>query len=268
MKTTSTRIVALAGAVAMSFGAAACGNSDPAPSPAVSSAVPSSPSSSTPAASPSTSAAPTPSDSASSDTSANSKAAGIVEQAKANALGAKSGQFAGTVEQSGEEMKISYKGTSDGKTADISIESSKQGKARIIAVPAGTFIQADAKFWKNAGAPASVQKAGDKFIKAPSSAASMTNSLSLKSFAQKAFGSVSSSSFSSKVGEETVNGVDCWVVTDKRGKEGGALYVSKDKNEVVRFTGTTTSPGQLDFSKWNEDLAIKAPAAGQIMKLG
>ncbi|MDN5768421.1 MAG: hypothetical protein L0H96_24840 [Humibacillus sp.] len=264
MKTTSTRIVALAGAVAISFGAAACGNSDPAPSPAGSSA----PSSTTPSAPPSSTDSPTPSDSLSSETGDSSKAADIVEKAKSNALAATSGQFGGTVEQSGEEMKISYKGTSDGKTADISIESSKQGKARIIAVPGGTYIQADAKFWKNAGAPASVQKAGAKFIKAPSSAASMTDSFSLKSFAQKAFGSVSQSDFSDEVGEETVNGVDCWVVTDKRGKQGGALYVSKDTNEVVRFTGTTTSPGQLDFSKWNEDLAIKAPPAGQIMKLG
>ncbi len=264
MKTTATRIVALAGAVAISFGAAACGSSDPAPSPAA----PSSPSSSTPAASPSSSDAPTPSDSSSSVTGDNSKAADIVEKAKSNALAAKSAQFAGAVEQSGEEMKISYKGTSDGKTADISIESSKQGKARIIALPEGTFIQADAKFWKNAGAPASVQTAGGKFIKAPSSASSMTDSLSLKSFSQKAFGSISKSSFASKVGEENVNGIDCWVVTDKRGKGSGALYVSKDKNQIVRFTGTKTSPGQLDFSKWNEDLAIKAPAASQIMKLG
>lgn len=265
MKTTSTRVVALAGALAISFGAAACGKSDPAPSPASSQTTTSSP---TPAESTSTGETPTPSDSAPSDAGDTSKAADIVDKAKSNALAAKSAQFAGTVEQSGEEMKISYKGTSDGKTADIAIESSKQGKARIIALPEGTFIQADVKFWKNAGAPASVQKAGDKFIKAPSSASSMTQSLSLKSFAQKAFGSVSSSSFASEVGEESVNGVDCWVVTDKRGKDGGALYVSKDKNEVVRFTGTKKSPGQLDFSKWNEDLAIKAPAASQIMKLG
>ncbi len=271
MKTTSTRIVALAGAVAISFGAAACGNSDPAPSPVAPSSAASSPTpaeSTSSSDSPTPSGAPTPSGSSSSDMGNSSKAAGIVDKAKSNALAAKSGQFAGTVEQDGVETKIAYKGTSDGKTADISIESPKQGKARIIALPAGTFIQADATFWKNAGAPASVQKAGDKFIKAPSSASAMTDSLSLKSFAQKAFGSVSTSSFASEVGEEKVNGTDCWVVTDKRGKDGGALYVSKAKNEIVRFTGTKTSPGQLDFSKWNEDLAITAPAANQIVKLG
>src|SRR6478736_2195668 len=67
------------------------------------------------------------------------------------------------------------------------------------------------------------------------------------------------------VGSENVGGVDCWVLTDKKGKSEGALYVSKDKSEVVRFTGSSDSPGQLDFSKWNEDLGIKAPEASQVM---
>ena len=64
------------------------------------------------------------------------------------------------------------------------------GKARVISVADGVYIQGDETFWKKQGAPASVQKAGDKFIKAPASAASMTQSLSLKSFLQKAFGAV------------------------------------------------------------------------------
>ena len=117
------------------------------------------------------------------------------------------------------------------------------------------------------GAPASVQKAGDKFIKAPSSAGSMTESLSLKSFLQKAFGAVTPEQLATDVASENVGGVDCWVLTDKKGKAEGALYVSKDKNEVVRFTGSTDSPGQLDFSQWNADLGIKAPEASQIMKI-
>ncbi len=164
MKTTSTRIVALAGAVAVSFGAAACANSDPPPSPAASSAAPSS---STPAESPSSSDTPTPSDSASSETGGSSQAADIVAKAKSNALVAKSAQYSGTVQQNGQETKISYKGTSDGKTADVSIESPTRGKARVIVLPEGSFVQADAKFWKSSGAPANVQTAGAKFVKTP-----------------------------------------------------------------------------------------------------
>ena len=112
-----------------------------------------------------------------------------------------------------------------------------------------------------------MQNAGDKFIKAPSSAGSMTQSLSLNTFLQKAFGAVTPQQLATDVASENVGGVDCWVLTDKKGKSEGALYVSKDKFEVVRFTGSKASPGQLDFSQWNADLGIKAPDASQIMKI-
>jgi hypothetical protein len=96
----------------------------------------------------------------------------------------------------------------------------------------------------------------------------MTESLSLKSFLEKAFGAVTPEQLATDVASETVSGVDCWVLTDTKGKKEGALYVSKDTFQVVRFTGSESSPGQLDFSKWNEDLGIKAPEASQIMKIG
>ena len=247
MKTITTRVLAVSGAIAISLGAAACPKSE---TPATTST-----GVSTPAASSSTTAsAPVASE--------------ILSKAKANALAAKSGAFVGQVDQSGKTIKIDFKGTSDGKTADIAIEMEGDGKARVISVGDGVYIQGDETFWKKQGAPASVQKAGDKFIKAPASAGSMTESLSLKSFLEKAFGAVTPDQLAKDVASESVGGVDCWVLTDKKGKGEGALYVSKDKSEVVRFTGSSASPGQLDFSKWNADLGIKAPEAAQIMKIG
>jgi hypothetical protein len=247
MKTITTRVLAVSGAIAISLGAAACSKSE---TPATTST-----GVSTPAASSSTTAsAPVASE--------------ILSKAKANALAAKSGAFVGQVDQSGKTIKIDFKGTSDGKTADIAIEMEGDGKARVISVGDGVYIQGDETFWKKQGAPASVQKAGDKFIKAPASAGSMTESLSLKSFLEKAFGAVTPDQLAKDVASENVGGVDCWVLTDKKGKGEGALYVSKDKSEVVRFTGSSASPGQLDFSKWNADLGIKAPEAAQIMKIG
>ena len=250
MKTFTTRVVALTGAVAISLGAAACSKSE------------------TP-----TTAGTTPAASSSSTTSTTAasdspEASEILSKAKDNALAAKSGAFVGEVDQNGKTIKIDFKGTSDGKTADIAIEMEGDGKARVISLSDGIYIQGDATFWKKQGAPAAVQKAGDKFIKAPSSAGSMTQSLSLSSFLDKAFGAVTADQLATEVESEDVGGVDCWVLTDKKGQAEGALYVSKDTFEVVRFTGSTKSPGQLDFSKWNEDLGIKAPAASQIMKIG
>jgi hypothetical protein len=252
MKTITTRVIAVSGAIAISLGAAACSKSEaPAAGPSGSGST----NVSTPSASTSTSAsAPVASE--------------ILDKAKANALAATSGAFVGQVDQSGKTIKIDFKGTSDGKTADIAIEMAGDGKARVISVADGVYIQGDETFWKKQGAPASVQKAGDKFIQAPASAGTMTQSLSLKSFLEKAFGAVTPQQLSKDVASENVGGVDCWVLTDKKGKGEGALYVSKDKSEVVRFTGSSSSPGQLDFSKWNADLGIKAPEAAQIMKIG
>jgi hypothetical protein len=251
MKTFTTRVVAVSGAIAISLGAAACSKSD---TPAATGT--------TPAASASTSASAT---SAAGD---SPEASEILSKAKTSALAAKSGAFVGQVDQGGKKIKIDFKGTSDGKTADITIDMEGDGKARVISLTDAVYIQADAEFWKKQGAPASVQKAGDKFIKAPTSAGAMTESLSLKTFLEKAFGAVTPAQLATDVASEDVNGVPCWVLTDKKGKGEGALYVSKDKFEVVRFTGSSASPGQLDFSKWNEDLGIKAPAASDIMKIG
>ncbi|MFM6848112.1 MAG: hypothetical protein ACKOVB_03295 [Terrabacter sp.] len=247
MKTFTTRVVAVSGAIAISLGAAACSKSE----------------------------APATGTSASASTTATTPAAGdspeaseILSKAKTSALAATSGAFVGEVNQSGKTIKIDFKGTSDGKTADITIDMEGDGKARVISLSDAVYIQGDAEFWKKQGAPASVQKSGNKFIKAPSSAAGMTESLSLKTFLEKAFGAVKPSQLSKEVASEDVNGVPSWVLTDKKGKAEGALYVSKDKFEVVRFTGSSASPGELDFSKWNEDLGIKAPAPSDIMKIG
>ena len=176
MKTFTTRAVAVSGAIAISLGAAACSKSE---TPATGS------SGTTPAASSSTSTTSAASDSP--------QASEILSKAKTSALAAKSGAFVGQVDQSGKTIKIDFKGTSDGKNADITIDMEGDGKARVISLSDAVYIQADAEFWKKQGAPASVQKAGNKFIKAPSSAGSMTESLSLKTFLEKAFGAVTPS---------------------------------------------------------------------------
>jgi hypothetical protein len=250
MNTTIRRTVALAGALAITLGAAACAKSEaPAPSPS------SSATSTTTSAAPTTTEATAP------------KASDILKEVKSNALAAKSAAFEGEIEQGGQKMSIAFKGTADGKTSDINLEQAEMGKVHLIAVGGEVYLQGDEKFWKEQGAPESVQKAGDKFVKAPASAGSLADQVNLKSFMDQAFGSLGNSDLDGKVGSETVDGVDCWVLTDKSGKENGALYVAKDSMQLMRFTGTKESPGQLTFSQWNEDLAIKAPAADQIIKL-
>lgn len=252
MTTTTRRAVALASAFSLALGAAACSQSEPTATPSKSVS-----SSAAPSSTPPTTTTP-----------ATPKPDQILAKAKANALDAKSGAFEGEVDDSGSPMRIAFKGTTDGKTADVEVEQAKAGKVHLIAVGDAVYIRADAKFWKAQGAPASVQQASNKFVKAPASAAGVAGDLSLKSFLKQAFSSLDSSEIDGRVGSETIDGTDCWVLTDKSGKANGAFYVSKDKLELVRFTGTKETPGQLDFSQWNEDLGITAPPPDQVIDLG
>lgn len=241
MNTTTRRATSLLAALSLSLGAAACSKSESPGSSATSSAT-----ASTAATAP--------------------KAADIVAKAKANALAAESGAFSGEVTEDGETMKIDFKGSKDGSTSDITVDLTPNGKVRIISIDGAVYMQGDAAFWEAQGAPVELQEAEDKFIKAPEGGSDLMSDLTIASFLEEAFAEVSDS-ISNDVGEESVDGVDCWVVTDKEGKQEGALYVTKETMELVRFTGSTTSPGQIDFSSWNEDLGITAPAADQIMDL-
>lgn len=195
------------------------------------------------------------------------KAADLLAEVKSNALAAKSAAFEGQVEQDGKTMHIAFRGTADGKTSDIGVEQAGLGKLHVIVVGTGVYVQADAKFWKAQGAPDSVQKAAAKYVRTSRTKGGFT-AITLKSFMDQAFGALSAGGLDGQVGSETIDGVDCWVLTDKSGKQNGALYVAKDTTELVRFEGTKQNPGVLTFSQWNADLKITAPPADQVIKLG
>lgn len=149
----------------------------------------------------------------------------------------------------------------------MSISYGKGGKIRVIAVGGKGYVQGDKTFWTSKGQPATAAKVGNKFIEVPKAlSSSLTNTMSLDKLALSGFESLTANNFAKDVGSETINGADCWVLKNKAGE--GALYVSKDKNEIVRFTGTKKRPSQLDYSKWNEKVAVAAPPASQILKLG
>lgn len=245
MKNLTTRLVAASGAFAITLGAAACSKSD------TPTAVASSSSSST----------------GGTNADATPKASDILAQAKTNALAAKSAAFAGTVVGNGQSASINLKGTADGKETDVTIVRSGVGRARFIAFKGEMYMQGDAAFWRLQKAPAKVIAAPNKFVRMPTSARAIAGTLALEPMLAKIFSVVTPDQLATSVSAQTVDGVDCWVITDKKGQAEGALYVSKDTFQVVRFTGSKSSPGQLDFSSWNADLGIKAPPANQVMTL-
>src|SRR3954467_5190299 len=136
MKRTTTRAVVLAGALVIGLGAAACSQTE------------------TPTATPTVGASGTgavATSAATADASAPT-ASEVLEKARANAPGATPGAFSGTVQDNGKETTIDFEGTSDGKTADITISMVGDGKARVISVDDVVFIQGDETFWKRQNA--------------------------------------------------------------------------------------------------------------------
>lgn len=193
-------------------------------------------------------------------------AADILEKARENAVKATSAAFTGRIEQGGAEMVIDFKGTSDGSSSDVTLQVESQGRVRVISVAGEVYLQGDTQFWAAQGLPAPADPGA--FVRAPAEAEELSRQLSLNAFLDEAFTAVTPSQLSDTVGSETLGGVDVWVITDSSGKGEGALYVSKADLEIVRFTGSSTSPGELDFSRWNEDLGIAAPPADQVAKAG
>lgn len=190
----------------------------------------------------------------------------ILEQAKRNAVGATSGAFKGHVDQDGTTMVIDFKGTSDGSKSDVTIEREAQGKVRVVSIGQDVYLRGDAAFWKAQGVPA--PRTGVNTFIRTKSAPEIAKRLSLNTFLDAAFAAITPEQVADRVESEAVNGVDTWVISDTRGRSEGALYVSKDSLQVVRFTGSSSSPAQLDFTNWNVDPGITAPPAGEVTTLG
>ena len=143
-------------------------------------------------------------------------AAEILEKARANAVSASSAAFTGRIDQDGTEMVIDFKGTSDGSSADVTLQIQDEGRVRVISAAEEVYLQGDAQFWKTQGLPS--PPAADKFVKAPVAAKELTQQLSLNSFLDEAFNAVTPSQLSDTVGSESVGGVDAWVITDAKGQ--------------------------------------------------
>lgn len=224
------RIAALLSAAALVLGATACGGSDPTPS-------------ADPAAA-AVEAAETPS---------GPTPVGILEEARANAEKAESGAVDGTIGADGEAMEISFKGTQDGRTADVTLDFGDEGSTRMIAINGVVYISGDGPFSESFGGD-------EKYVKISSKETeSIIKEFTVESLAAQVFGDLKPENLSETLEEETVDEVECWVLTHKDGPEKGSLYVSKDDLNLVRFVGGDDSPAELEFTGWNTDLEIKAP---------
>lgn len=198
-----------------------------------------------------------------------SNAAQILARAQAKAAAARSGAFTGTIDDEGEQAKVTFAGTRDGSAVDVTKSAPKAGRVHLISLDGSVYVKADDTFWSSQNVPFIVSLAGDRFVKAPAGVVPVLDELTLKAFVDRSIGSYSAADLSGPVLQNAVGGQDCWVLTTGSGKPAdGALYVSKDADEVLRYVGPAKRPGRLDFSRWDADLGITAPPADQVFSIG
>ncbi|MEP7331105.1 MAG: hypothetical protein ABI692_03345 [Terracoccus sp.] len=195
--------------------------------------------------------------------------AAIFAAALAHAEAATSGAFTGTIDDQGEQAKVSFKGTRDGSAVDVTKAAPKAGRVHLISLGGTVYVKADKTFWNQQSVPFLVSLFGDQFVKVPAGVVPVLDQLTLKAFVDKSIGTYSASDLPGPVTEANVNGIGCWVLTTTSGKPAdGALYVSKGAADVVRWIGTPQQPGRLDFSRWNQKLGVTAPPADQVFSIG
>jgi hypothetical protein len=198
-----------------------------------------------------------------------SDAASILARAKDRAARASSGRFTGTIRDGGEQAKVSFAGTRDGSSVDVTKSAPRAGTVRLISVGGSVYVKADDTFWSSQNVPFIVSLAGDRFVKVPAGVVPVLDELTLASFVDRSIGTFPADDLSPTVGEEIVGGVPCWVLTTSTGSApDGALYVSKATLDVRRWIGTAAQPGRLDFSRWGEDQGITPPPGDQVFSIG
>ena len=198
-----------------------------------------------------------------------SSPAAIFAAAKTHAEAATSGAFTGTIEDEGEQAQVSFKGTRDGSTVDVTKVAPKAGRVHLISLGGAVYVKADKTFWNQQSVPFLVSLFGDQFVKVPAGVVPVLDQLTLKAFVGRSVGSYSATDLTGPVSEDAVDGIDCWVLTTTSGRPAdGALYVSKDAADVVRWVGTPQRSGQLDFSRWNQKPGVTAPPADQVFSIG
>lgn len=238
--THTPRIVAASLAGVLALGLAACSSSGDAPA--------ASPSATTPIASAST-------------TAPALKATEILAKVRDRAKAATSGSYSGTFDDNGTKLDLTYRGSADGSTAETVMKLPGEGSVTIVSVGGKTYLSGDQAFWTSSGAPFPGE---GKFVEVPADQAPNTG-LDLAGLVDGFLGEVKESDLAEEVGAETVGGIDAWVLTDKDGKDKGAIHVAKDTFDILRLSGSDGLAGTVDFKDWNKEFDIKAPAAGDIV---
>ena len=194
----------------------------------------------------------------------------LYAQARSAALSAKSARMTGTIEQSGEKIKINLAGTVNGSNQKVVLTIPEQGTLTLLTVKKKLYLKGDKTYWTKA-ANAKVAKAyAGKWVQVAASKATDFGDLTITTvltgmFKDKALSTLAS--IASNVDKGTVAGVPAYIITSKFDKSGHLSVTADGSARLLQISSTGTSSGALTFSDWNAIQAFRAPKASQVIKL-
>ncbi len=197
-------------------------------------------------------------------------AAALLARATAQAKAARSGAFAGTIRDQGEQATVAFLGTRDGSSVDVRKAAPKAGTVRLISVDGTVYVKADDTFWSSQKVPFIVSLAGGKFIKVPAGVVPVLSDLTLASFVDRSIADLPGvGPVRHRRGGDGQHDPVLGAHHDVGRAEGrGALRGSRRPPRSSGGSATSAHPGRLDFSRWNVDLGITAPPGDQVFSIG
>ena len=191
----------------------------------------------------------------------------IAAAAKADMKALDQVRFTGEITSEGQKITLDVQADSSGDcTGSIGVG---DGKADIVAKGGTNWFKPDEAFWRaNAGdsADAIIQAVGDKWVLDTDS--NFSQFCDLDAFFDNLFESDDSSGPYKTKGTDEVDGKDVVKVeqTDDKGTATGYILVD-GKHYLVKIERTEGDSGHVDFSDFNKEFDVTAPADDDVVDL-
>lgn len=202
-------------------------------------------------------------------TPAGVSVAELFRAARTTAEAAKSARVRGTVTNDGDQVRLDLSGTTDGTNQKLQL-TTPDGTVTVITVAGKYYLVADKAYWeKNAGETAAEQLAG-KYVLMSEEDASSFGAFTIGALLDELFGNTELSPLDqirTTVTATTQDKQQVYVLSDRLSDTGKVVVSADGKAQLRSIQVGGANPGSLTFSDWNAVQPLKAPAAGDVVKL-
>ncbi|MFC8193786.1 hypothetical protein ACFUTV_00095 [Streptomyces sp. NPDC057298] len=199
---------------------------------------------------------------------AGQSADAVADKATKTTKAADSVRMAGTVEEQGQPVEIDVR--VDTKDACTGTMSGQGATAEVIETGGKKYVKGNKTFWAASlkgqpGAEKVIAQLDGKWVKTPTSDASMQDICDKQAFLAALDKDKSERQGMKKSGTATVGGKEAIVLKKKDGAETFTLYVATEgKPYLLKFATTGgKNPGSMTFSDYGKPVEATAPPGGQ-----